>query len=97
MILTLKFFLIESIDLKRFKIRYDGNWDFLHGSFVSEASALYGFSKELMPNLQIIIGFGSRTSWESKKGFNHFVKSPFSQFFFLGWVVLSFKKIENLL
>ena len=61
--------------LKLLKIVYHPLQDFELGCFMSEASALYGFSRKLMPNLQIIIDFGSPdSSLSSKKGLQKFLK-----------------------
>ena len=57
-----------NVGLKLFKIVYDPFDGFEHGCLMSEDSALYGFGKELMPNLQIVIGFSSDCTEESKIG-----------------------------
>jgi len=66
--------LILNLDLQLLRIFYDVHDEFTGGCLMSEASSWYGFSKVLMPNLQIIIGFKYATSSESKKGLKTFIK-----------------------
>ena len=62
-------------DLKLLKIVYHPLQDFELGCFMSEASALYGFSRDLMPNLQISIDFSYYdSSLSSKKGLQKIIK-----------------------
>ena len=60
--------LILNLGLKLLKIRYESYWDYRGGCLMSDASALYGFNKELMPDLEIIIRFGPMITMDTKKG-----------------------------
>ena len=72
-----RLFNCSHLDLQRLYIIYQSN----HLScLMSEDSALYGFGKELMPDLQLSIGFSSRSSRDSKQGLPCYITFHFARF-----------------
>ena len=61
---------ISDLQLLRIMFKHNSKVDFL----MSEASALYGFRKELMPNLQIRVEFSSDTPSADKRGLENFIQ-----------------------